>query len=66
GLAVTQVVVTHDLLFALEHCDRAVVLDAGRVVADGATQRLLGDAELLARHRLVLPVGAAVPVDGAS
>jgi cobalt/nickel transport system ATP-binding protein len=58
-LEVTQVVVTHDLLFALEHCARSVILDAGRVVADGPTTQLLGDVHLLAAHRLVLPAGAA-------
>jgi cobalt/nickel transport system ATP-binding protein len=56
-LDVTQVVVTHDLPFALELCPRAVVVDGGRVVADGATADLLADARLLAAHRLVLPFG---------
>ncbi len=57
GLDVTQVVVTHDLPFALEVCPRAVVVDEGRVVADGATAELLADQALLAAHRLVLPYG---------
>ena len=56
-LPVTQVVVTHDLPFALEVCPRAVVVDDGRVVADGPTVDLLADEELLAVHRLVLPYG---------
>ena len=57
GLDVTQVVVTHDLPFALQVCPRAVVVDEGRVVADGPTAQLLADPELLASHRLVLPYG---------
>ncbi|MDG4767484.1 ABC transporter ATP-binding protein [Solwaraspora sp. WMMD406] len=57
GLPVTILMVTHDLPYAMELCDRAVVLDAGRVVADGPTARLLTDSELLARHRLELPFG---------
>ncbi len=57
GLEVTQVVVTHDLPFALELCSRAVVVDDGRVVADGPTADLLADTDLLAAHRLVLPYG---------
>lgn len=57
GLDVTQVAVTHDLPFALELCPRSVVVDAGRVVADGRTADLLADADLLAAHRLVLPYG---------
>jgi cobalt/nickel transport system ATP-binding protein len=51
------VVVTHDLPYALELCPRSVVLDAGRIVADGPTGELLGDAALLAAHRLELPRG---------
>jgi len=56
-LTITVVLVTHDLLYALELCDRAVILDAGRIVADGPTHVVLGDDELLAAHRLELPYG---------
>jgi cobalt/nickel transport system ATP-binding protein len=56
-LALTTLVVTHDLLYALELCSRAVVLDAGRVVADGPVEDVLADADLLAAHRLELPYG---------
>ena len=34
----TMLVVTHDLPFAAELCERAVVLSSGRVVADGPCQ----------------------------
>lgn len=54
---VTQVVVTQDLPFALELCPRALIMDAGEIVADGATPALLADARLLAAHRLELPYG---------
>ena len=54
-LGLTTIVVTHDLLYAAELCERAVVLDAGRIVTDGPTFDLLGDADLLAAHRLELP-----------
>ena len=55
GLDVTQLIVTHDLLYALEVCPRSVIIDAGRIVADGPTTELLADAGLLAAHRLALP-----------
>ncbi|MGF1647904.1 MAG: energy-coupling factor ABC transporter ATP-binding protein [Kineosporiaceae bacterium] len=57
GLAMTTLVVTHDLPFALTACERSVILDSGRIVADGPTRELLADADLLARHRLELPDG---------
>jgi cobalt/nickel transport system ATP-binding protein len=53
----TLLVVTHDLPFAAELCERAVILSGGRVVADGSCPELLADAELLARHDLELPAG---------
>jgi cobalt/nickel transport system ATP-binding protein len=53
----TLLVVTHDLPFAAELCERAVILDGGRVVADGSTARVLSDPALLAAHDLELPAG---------
>jgi cobalt/nickel transport system ATP-binding protein len=53
----TLVVVTHDLPFAAELCERAVILARGRVVADGACREVLGDEELLAANDLELPAG---------
>jgi cobalt/nickel transport system ATP-binding protein len=60
SLALTTVVVTHDLPYALELCPRSVVLDAGRVVADGHTRSILADSDLLGAHRLELPPGFSV------
>jgi cobalt/nickel transport system ATP-binding protein len=56
-LPVTQLVITHDLPFALRVCPRSVIMDGGQVVADGATGDLLADEGLLRAHRLVLPFG---------
>jgi cobalt/nickel transport system ATP-binding protein len=57
GLTQTMLVVTHDLPFAAQLCERAVVLSAGRIVADGPCLDLLEDAALLAAHDLELPAG---------
>ncbi len=57
SLTVTQLVITHDLPFALQHCSRAVVMFRGRIAADGPTRALLSDEDLLRRHRLELPFG---------
>jgi cobalt/nickel transport system ATP-binding protein len=53
----TLLVVTHDLPFAAELCERAVVLAGGQIVADGATRAVLADGALLAAHDLELPAG---------
>lgn len=57
GLDVTMLMVTHDLLFALQLCPRSIVLADGRVQYDGSTRELLADSELLSRFRLELPYG---------
>jgi cobalt/nickel transport system ATP-binding protein len=53
----TLLVATHDLPLAAQLCDRAVVLDAGSIVADGPVGAILADAALLAEHDLELPLG---------
>lgn len=55
GIDIAQIVITHDLPLALDLCPRAVIMDAGRVVAAGATRDLLADTQLLAGHRLEMP-----------
>ncbi len=52
GLDATLVVASHDLEFVAALCPRAIVLDGGAVVADGATRELVSDRTLLARHGL--------------
>jgi cobalt/nickel transport system ATP-binding protein len=57
ALDVTILVVTHDLPFALETCERSVVLSGGTIVADAPTRDVLTDDDLLRQHRLELPYG---------
>jgi cobalt/nickel transport system ATP-binding protein len=57
SLPLTQLIITHDLPFALELCPRSVIVSHGEIVADGATSAILADTTLLAEHRLELPFG---------
>lgn len=51
----TMIVSTHDLLMVRDLFPRMVILDRGRVVADGSTADLLRDQALLEAHGLELP-----------
>lgn len=57
SLDVTLLMVTHDLPFAYELCQRAVILSAGVVAADDEISSVLANKQLLNAHRLELPKG---------
>ncbi len=60
SLDVTIVMVTHDLPYAMELCERSVILSGGVIVADADTKKILKDSALLAANRLELPVGFSI------
>ena len=68
SLDITMLMVTHDLPYALELCPRSLVINDGRIVADGPTADVLADADLMRANRLELPFGfdprVAVPRPG--
>ena len=55
SLPVAQIIATHDLALVVELCPRVVVLDRGSVVAQGPTESLLADEELMLAHGLERP-----------
>jgi len=55
GLAGTKMIASHDLEMILEICGRVLVLDRGRVVADGPAAQLFADAGLMEAHGLEVP-----------
>ena len=57
SLSVTLLLITHDLPFAWQMCERSVILDGGRIVVDASTREVLANPDLLAAHRLELPFG---------
>jgi len=54
-LPMTMLVSTHDMLMVRELFPRMIIMDEGRIVADGATEALMGDAALLEAHGLEVP-----------
>lgn len=56
-LDITLIMVTHDLPFAHELCERSVILADGAIVADDKTSSILRDEALLKHYRLELPKG---------
>jgi cobalt/nickel transport system ATP-binding protein len=57
SLDVTVLMVTHDLPYALELCERSVILSDGVIAADGPTRDVLADEAVMAANRLELPYG---------
>jgi len=43
SLEITLIMVTHDLPYAFELCERSLILADGRIVEDGATKEILSD-----------------------
>ena len=55
GLGGTKLIASHDLEMVLATCGRVVVLDAGKVVADGEARAVLADIALMEAHGLEVP-----------
>ena len=56
ALPCAKLIATHDLDFVLDACTRVLLMDDGRIVADGRPDELLRDRTLLERHGLELPL----------
>jgi cobalt transport protein ATP-binding subunit len=54
-MELTLLVSTHDMRMVAELFRRTVVMDGGRIVADGPTNEILGDDQLLESHGLEKP-----------
>ena len=51
-----QLIATHDLDLIVELCDRVIVLDEGKVHADGSPEQVLNDQSLMEQHGLEVPL----------
>lgn len=55
SLPATKLIATHDLELVVELCPRVILLDRGKIIADGATRELLNDEALMLAHGLERP-----------
>ena len=55
ALPQTKLIASHDLDMILDTCSRVILLSHGRIVADGDTETILYDKELLEANRMELP-----------
>ena len=55
ALPQTKLITSHDLDMILDTCRRVILLDRGRIVADGPAEEILRDKALLESHRMELP-----------
>jgi cobalt/nickel transport system ATP-binding protein len=51
----TRMIASHDLELILQTCDRVLLLDRGRLIADGPARTVLADATLMEEHGLEVP-----------
>lgn len=58
-LVQTKLIATHDLDMALDLCSRVIILYGGTIVADGNSNDILTDEELLQSYCLELPLSYA-------
>jgi cobalt/nickel transport system ATP-binding protein len=61
ALPATLLLATHDLEMALALCSRLVVMDRGKIWADGETRALLSDQRLMEEHGLEVPLSLRNP-----
>lgn len=51
----TRIIASHDLEMALDLCRRALLLDKGRIAADGVAAEIMSDKKLMEEHNLEVP-----------
>jgi cobalt/nickel transport system ATP-binding protein len=55
-LELTKIIASHDLEMVLKLCNRVVLLDKGKIVAQGETREILSEKYLLESHGLEVPL----------
>lgn len=56
SLKATMIIATHDLELVLDVCPRTVLMDGGKIYADGPTRPMLSNRQLMEAHGLEVPL----------
>jgi len=59
GLGQTLIIATCNMSFAYAVADRVILVDQGRIIADGTPQAIITDQELMCTHGLEVPINLA-------
>ena len=52
----TKIIASHDLDMILDICDRAIILDKGKIITSGTAKEILSNTPLLKKHSLLPPL----------
>ena len=55
-LSTTKIITSHDLDLIYDTCTRTILIDEGKIIADGNTKEILTNKQLLEKHNLELPL----------
>ena len=55
-LPCTKIITSHDLDMIYDTCERVILISGGKVAADGSSEEILRDKELLEANRMELPL----------
>lgn len=55
GFKVTKIIASHDLEMVLQLCQRAVLIDKGKIITDGPVYKIFNQQELMDNHGLEVP-----------
>ena len=56
NLPQTKIITSHDLDMIYDTCERVILISGGKVAADGSSEEILRDKELLEANRMELPL----------
>ena len=60
NLKITKIIAGHDMEMILEVCDRVIVLNKGKIAADGKPHKILSNSQIMEANGLEVPVSLKI------